>query len=183
MLQKQSRNIAFISRPGRPPNLKKGIGFGSSGAIYLPLNHPTSWNSNSLVPCKLKFISMNTYWLTVTLDMKHVHNVFHLLLLLPFLDPQEVSFHMSSFSPLGPARPMGAFWDAKDVDLFLGYWEASPGSHKYLVCWRGGSSTNESWRKVGNLNCSFHPHLKAFHSSFGTHPVTLPPGNAYQGTF
>jgi hypothetical protein len=87
-------------------------------------------------------LGKDVYRLVLPPDLSRIHPVFHTSLLLPFVDPQGFPGRLGLRAPRGPAslNPNFTFWDAQDVEAFIGYRAptCAQKSREYLVRWRGG---------------------------------------------
>jgi hypothetical protein len=65
----------------------------------------------------------------------------------------------------------------------MGFRSTGPAAKKileYLVCWRGGSTADDSWELGWKFNLSLHPYLAQFLKTFGTDPMVVSPDQAIQ---
>jgi len=118
----------------------------------------------------------DVYRLILPKDLSRLHPVFHVSLLLPFVDPKTFSGRIGSKAPRGPASLEHRFWDEHDVEAILGYRSPARAVNQYLVRWRGGSTADDSWENGGDFSPSLHPYLEKFHQDFGGAKLILSPG-------
>ncbi|PLW50812.1 hypothetical protein PCANC_14321 [Puccinia coronata f. sp. avenae] len=117
----------------------------------------------------------DVYKLILPTDLLRLHPVFHVSLLLPFVDPRSFPGRIGSKAPRGPSSLTHKFWDEHDVEAILGYRSPAKGRHEYLIRWRGGSTADDSWERGGFLSPNLHPYLELFHDTFGGKNIILPP--------
>jgi hypothetical protein len=109
----------------------------------------------------------NVYQLILPKDLSCLHPVFHISLLLPFVDLKLFPGTFGSKAPLGPHTVADWFWDKKNVEAILGYWSPTKHIHQSLICWRGGSTADDSWVWGCDLAPCLQPFMTQFDDTFG----------------
>jgi hypothetical protein len=117
----------------------------------------------------------DVYRLILPANLSCIHPIFHISLLLPFIDPKSFPGRIGSKAPRGTALLETQCWNQHNVEAILGYWSPAKNVHQYLVRWRGGSVVDDSWVKGSNFDSVLHPYMYKFHDDFGGEKLILSP--------
>jgi hypothetical protein len=173
--EKEFQQRYFNRRARSPPTYAAG-----DWVWLLQRNIPTSCPSRKLdfkclCPFKLDLpMGNNVFPLILPQSMSCVHPVFHISLLLPFVDPDSFPNRIGSKAPRGPFTLEQRFQDETNIEAILGHQSPTKKTHEYLVRWRGGLAADDSWECSVSFSFSLHPYMELFHDLHGAKVILSP---------